>query len=201
MVGGSPLPNILELHCQNPSLCIDPHSLQLLLENFISQTKSSVALTTKTEEERHPGIFIHCFSRRKMTWIPPMMMKKHRRRSPSSQSPSSRNSSGSARSASSAPMKSVSAGTTVRGDRDNSNSNSNNSASSTGGGGGGGTIRARSLFFGGGSGAGSSKHKRRLFRKDSSTVTEACSLSSKGSVQTDLAPWRVGTSLPPPRKE
>ena len=104
-----------------------------------------------------------------------MMMKKHRRRSPSSQSPSSQ-SSGSAR-AKSSPMKSTSNGTT-------SGDISSNSANFVVGG----SNRPRSLFFGGGS----SKHKRRLFRKDSSTVTEACSLSSKGSVQTDGALWRVG---------
>ena len=104
-----------------------------------------------------------------------MIMKKHRRRSPSSQSPNSQ-SSGSGRAVSSS-VKSISAGTAC-------DDIGSNSASSIGGG----SNRPRSLFFGGGS----SKHKRRLFRKDSSTVTEACSLSSKGSVQTDGALWRVG---------
>lgn len=36
-----------------------------------------------------------------------------------------------------------------------------------------------------------SKHKRRILRKRDSTVTEASSLSSRWSIQTDDAPWRV----------
>merc|ERR1712232_726724 len=36
-----------------------------------------------------------------------------------------------------------------------------------------------------------SKHKRRILRKRDSSLTEASSLSSKGSMQTDCAPWRV----------
>jgi len=36
-----------------------------------------------------------------------------------------------------------------------------------------------------------SKHKRRILRKRDSAVTEASSLSSRWSVQTDCAPWRV----------
>ena len=37
-----------------------------------------------------------------------------------------------------------------------------------------------------------SKHKRRILRKRDSAITEASSLSSKWSIQTDGALWRVG---------
>mmetsp|Transcript_11996 Transcript_11996/g.34368 ORF Transcript_11996/g.34368 Transcript_11996/m.34368 type:complete len:204 (+) Transcript_11996:114-725(+) len=46
------------------------------------------------------------------------------------------------------------------------------------------TSNSNRTFFG-------SKHKRRILLKRDSTVTEASSLSSRGSVQTDSAPWRV----------